>query len=58
MSDEWPAIYFSDRSHSGYGNYPGELKENMVISMEASFGREGARAGEAGRGAANHIGGP
>ncbi len=52
MSDEWPAIYFPDTDASGYGpsasasafgNYPGELKEGMVMCMEASFGREGGR---------------
>ena len=43
MSDEWPSIAFTDYSLSGFGNYPGELQENMVISTEASFGREGGR---------------
>ena len=43
MSDEWPAIYWPDSGWSGYGNYDGEFKENMVMTMEASFGREGGR---------------
>ena len=43
MSDEWPVIYFPDFSPTGFGNYPGELKENMIICVEASFGREGGR---------------
>ena len=43
MSDEWPSIAFTDFSLSGFGNYPGELQENMVLSTEASFGREGGR---------------
>jgi len=52
MTDEWPAIYFSDAAASGFagsattsgfGNYAGEFKENMVMTMEASFGREGGR---------------
>ncbi|MFQ5933214.1 MAG: M24 family metallopeptidase [Dehalococcoidia bacterium] len=43
MSDEWPALYFPDTSETGFGNYPGELQEHMVICMEASFGREGGR---------------
>ena len=41
MSDEWPAIFFSDMDLTGYGNYPGELQENMVMTVESSFGREG-----------------
>ena len=40
MSDEWPAIFFPDRSDTGFGNYPGELEENMIISVESSWGRE------------------
>ena len=43
MSDEWPAIYFPYQNDTGYGNYPGELQENMVISVEASFGKAGGR---------------
>lgn len=52
MTDEWPAIYFVDAAKSGFagsaatsgfGNYVGEFKENMVMTMEASFGREGGR---------------
>ncbi len=43
MSDEWPALYFTDTSDTGFGNYPGEIQENMVMCMEASFGREGGR---------------
>ena len=41
MSDEWPAIYFKDPRPDEPRNYDGEIKENMVICMEASFGREG-----------------
>ena len=40
MSDEYPAIFFSDRSDTGLGNYPGVLEENMIISVESSWGRE------------------
>lgn len=40
MSDEYPAIFFPDRSDTGLGNYPGHLEENMVISVESSWGRE------------------
>ena len=40
MSDEWPAIFFPDRSDTGFGNYPGHLEENMIISVESSWGRE------------------
>lgn len=40
MSDEWPAIFFADRSDTGFGNYPGQLEENMIISVESSWGRE------------------
>ena len=40
MSDEWPAIYFKDPRPDEPSNYSGEIKENMVICMEASFGRE------------------
>ena len=40
MSDEWPAIYFKDPRPDEPRNYDGEIKENMVICMEASFGRE------------------
>ena len=40
MSDEYPAIFFSDRSDTGLGNYPGHLEENMVISVESSWGRQ------------------
>lgn len=43
MSDEWPALYFTDTSETGFGNYPGEIQENMVMCMEASFGREDGR---------------
>ena len=43
MSDEWPAVYFPDTSETGFGNYPGEIQENMVICMEASFGRDNGR---------------
>ena len=43
MSDEWPVVFFPDFSGTGLGNYPGKLKENMVICVEASFGREGGR---------------
>ncbi|MCH7997511.1 MAG: aminopeptidase P family protein [Chloroflexi bacterium] len=43
MSDEWPALYFPDTSDTGFGNDVGEIKENMVICMEASFGREDGR---------------
>lgn len=39
MSDEYPAIFFPDRSDTGLGNYPGQLEENMVISVESSWGR-------------------
>ena len=57
MSDEWPAIYFKDPRPDEPSNYSGEIKENMVICMEASFGREhGTAAGQAGR-AASHQGG-
>lgn len=41
MSDEWPAIYFKDPRPDEPSNYEGEIKEDMVICMEASFGREG-----------------
>ena len=40
MSDEWPALYFPDKNDTGFGNDVGEVKENMVICMEASFGKE------------------
>ena len=40
MADEWPAIHFLENSFIGFGNYAGEFKENMVMTMEASFGRE------------------
>ena len=40
MSDEWPALYFPDVNDTGFGNDVGEVQENMVICMEASFGRE------------------
>lgn len=40
MSDEWPALYFPDQDDTGFGNDVGEVQENMVICMEASFGRE------------------
>ena len=43
MSDEWPAIYFKDPRPDEPSNYSGEIKENMVICMEASFGREHGR---------------
>ena len=44
MSDEWPGIYFlEDDRPQGGRNYEGVLEENMVMSMEASFGREGGR---------------
>ena len=43
MSDEWPALYFPDTSDTGFGNDVGEIQENMVICMEASFGRENGR---------------
>jgi Xaa-Pro aminopeptidase len=43
MSDEWPAIFFADTSGTGFGNIPGTLEENMVMTMEASFGREDGR---------------
>jgi Xaa-Pro aminopeptidase len=43
MSDEWPALYFPDISDTGFGNDVGEIQENMVICMEASFGRENGR---------------
>ena len=43
MSDEWPPIFFPDFSDTGFGTPPGELQENMVISMEAAFGRENGR---------------
>lgn len=44
MSDEWPGIYFRyDASARGGINYEGVLQENMVMSMEASFGREDGR---------------
>ncbi|MEE9324492.1 MAG: Xaa-Pro peptidase family protein [Dehalococcoidia bacterium] len=45
MRDEWPAIYFTDRSWSGMGNYEGQLEEDMVMCVEAYAGREGAREG-------------
>ena len=40
MSDEYPAIFFPDGSDTGFGNYPGELEKNMIISVESSWGRE------------------
>ena len=40
MSDEYPALFFPDRSDTGFGNYPGHLEENMIISVESSWGRE------------------
>ena len=44
MSDEWPGIYFlKDDRPEGGTNYEGVLQENMVMSMEASFGRKGGR---------------
>ena len=43
MCDEWPAIYFPDVSDTGFGNYPGQLEENMVICVESSFGCDGGR---------------
>ena len=43
MSDGWPAIYFKDPRPDEPSNYSGEIKENMVICMEASFGREHGR---------------
>ena len=43
MSDEWPDIYFPDKTPMGLGNPEGELKENMIMCMEASFGREDGR---------------
>ena len=42
MSDEWPALYLP-QAEDGPANYPGELKENMVMCVEASFGRLGGR---------------
>ena len=43
MSDEWPALYFTDTSTTGFGNVPGVLEENMFMTMEASFGKENGR---------------
>ncbi len=44
MSDEWPGIFFlNDDRPDGGTNYEGVLQENMVMSMEASFGRSGGR---------------
>ena len=43
MSDEWPAVYFPDDSWTTFGNYPGYIQENMVMCVEASFGKEGGR---------------
>ena len=40
MSDEYPAIFFPDRSDTGFGNYPGALEAGMVMSVESSWGRE------------------
>ena len=46
MSDEWPDVYFTDTSplaEFGTANHAGVLQENMVMTMEASFGREDGR---------------
>jgi Xaa-Pro dipeptidase len=40
MSDEWPAIYFTDTSWSGLGNDPDVLQPGMVISVEALAAQE------------------
>ena len=45
MADEWPAIYFVDKSWIGMGNYDGQLEENMVMSVESYAGKEGTREG-------------
>ncbi|MFQ5873902.1 MAG: M24 family metallopeptidase [Dehalococcoidia bacterium] len=45
MSDEWPAIFYPDWSWSGFGNDPGGLEENMVMTVEAYVGKVGAREG-------------
>lgn len=45
MADEWPAIYFVDKSWGGMGNYDGQLEENMVMTVESYAGKEGAREG-------------
>ena len=43
MSDEWPNIFFADATPLGLGNPVGEIRENMVLSVEASFGRDDGR---------------
>ena len=43
MCNEWPTIYFPDQSWSGFGNDPGVLEENMVMSIEGLGSKVGAR---------------
>ena len=43
MSDEWPCIYWTDQSWSGFGNDPDVLQENMVLSVEGLASKQGAR---------------
>ena len=43
MSDEWPCVYWSDQSWSGFGNDPDVLEENMVLSLEGLASKAGAR---------------
>jgi Xaa-Pro aminopeptidase len=45
MSDEWPAIFYPDWAWNGFGNDPGGLEENMVMTVEAYVGKVGAREG-------------
>lgn len=45
MADEWPAIYYADKSWGGKGNYEGHLEENMIFCVEAFAGKKGAREG-------------
>ena len=42
MSDEWPCVYWTDQSWSGYGNDPDVLEENMVLSIEGLASKQGA----------------
>ena len=43
MSDEWPCVYWTDQSWSGFGNDPDVLQENMVLSVEGLASKLGAR---------------
>ena len=43
MSDEWPDVYYADSTPLGMPHPDGEVRENMVICVEASFGRQGGR---------------